>query len=73
MRSNIGIIDLVIRAMLGLAFVAGAAKDGISTPGSALAVVIGACLLATGIFRYCPLYQIFGWSTCGVLDRSAER
>jgi len=71
MPRNIGIIDQVIRAVLGLAFIAyfvrgNGVADGLSIVGFA-----GAYLLATALFLYCPLYGALGLSTHGRLDRSA--
>ena len=43
MPRNIGTIDQVIRAMLGLALVAYVGKDGTLTPGSGFAVLVGIC------------------------------
>jgi hypothetical protein len=70
MPRNIGTIDQVIRAMLGLALIAYVGKDGTLTPDSSLAVLAGIYLLATGIFVRCPLYGVFGFTTFGRLDRS---
>ena len=71
MLRNIGIIDQVIRAVLGLAFIALMAQDGVATPVVAFSGMIGAYLLATAIVLHCPLYRIFGFSTLGQIDRSA--
>jgi len=70
MQRNIGTIDLVIRAMLGIGLLAYLAKDGTFMPGSGLGVLVGAFLVATGIFAYCPLYRLLGFTTYGPLDRS---
>jgi Protein of unknown function (DUF2892) len=71
MPRNIGIVDQVVRAMLGLAVIAYFLKDGISAGGLGLAGVFGAYLLGTALFLYCPLYGVLGLSTYGRLDRSA--
>lgn len=71
MPRNVGTIDQVIRAFLGLAFIAYIGKDGALTPGSSLAVLAGIYLFVTGIFLYCPFYRLLGFSTFGRLDRSA--
>ena len=71
MPRNIGTIDQVIRAMLGLALVAYIGKDGILTPGSSLAMLAGIYLFATGVLLRCPLYGVLGFTTFGRLDRSA--
>jgi hypothetical protein len=69
-NSNIGTIDQVIRAMLGLALIAYIGKDGILTPGSCLALLAGIYLFATSILLRCPFYGVLGFTTFGRLDRS---
>lgn len=71
MPRNIGIVDQVVRAMLGLAFLAYFLKGELYFGGPSLVGLIGAYLLATALFLYCPLYGILGLSTCKQLDRSA--
>jgi Protein of unknown function (DUF2892) len=70
MPRNIGIVDQVVRAMLGLAILAYCLKDELSF-GLGLVGFLGAYLLATALFLFCPLYGILGVSTYGRLDRSA--
>ena len=70
MPRNIGTIDQVIRATLGLALVAYIGKDGILAPGASLAMLAGIYLFATAIFLRCPIYNLLGVSTFGRLDRS---
>lgn len=73
MPRNIGIVDQVVRAMLGLAFLAYFLKDEPHFEGLGLVGLvgfIGAYLLATALFLYCPVYGILGLSTYKRLDRS---
>jgi Protein of unknown function (DUF2892) len=70
MPRNIGTIDQVIRAFLGIALIAYIGKDGTLTPASSLAVLAGIYLLATSILLRCPFYGMLGFSTFGRLDRS---
>jgi hypothetical protein len=56
--------------MLGLAVIAYIGKNGILTPGSCLALLVGIYLFATAIFSYCPFYSALGFTTFGRLDRS---
>mgnify|MGYP001039930879 FL=1 len=60
MSVNVGSIDRIIRILAGLALIAWAAF--FSGPVWAW---IGVVPLATGIFRMCPAYSIFGINTCG--------
>jgi len=70
MKQNVGVIDLAIRSVLGIAILAYLAKDGVFHPGSLPGIVIAVVLIATAILRYCPLYQLLGFSTSSRLDRS---
>ena len=65
MKPNVGTIDRTIRIVLGLALVAGAVTGTIGIWGW-----IGVVPIATGTFRYCPIYLPFGLSTCSMKARS---
>jgi len=61
MAANVGGIDRVIRivvaiALLSLVFVLEANVRYLG--------LIGLVMLATGVFRFCPAYTIFGINTC---------
>jgi Protein of unknown function (DUF2892) len=71
MPRNIGIVDQVVRALLGLAILAYLFKDGLYTSGLGLGGLLGAYLMGTATLQYCPLYGWLGFSTYGRLDRSA--
>ena len=62
MEKNEGNLDRVIRIVLGLALIAYA----LFMPAAPLAVFawIGVIPLVTGLVGWCPLYRIFGMSTC---------
>ncbi|WP_313087943.1 DUF2892 domain-containing protein [Pseudomonas sp.] len=60
MKSNVGSIDRTLRIVVGLALI------GLSLAGViGLWGWIGLVPLATGIFRFCPAYQLLGLKTCG--------
>lgn len=70
MTANIGTIDRVFRAVLGivllaLPFVSGMAifDSGVAT---IISVIVGGVMLATSTVRFCPLYRIFGIRTCKI-------
>lgn len=71
MKQNVGIVDLVVRSLLGIGILAYLTKDGSFAPGSVPGIIIAVILIATAVLRYCPLYQLLGFSTSGPLDRSA--
>lgn len=62
-KRNIGTIDRALRIILGLVLIA-LVFVGPQTPWG----WIGFVPLATGLLRTCPLYSLFGLSSCP-LDR----
>lgn len=61
-KTNEGTVDRVLRIVVGLALIAGFFLNG----GGAYSwlYLIGIVPLATGLIGWCPLYRIFGISTC---------
>jgi hypothetical protein len=59
MTTNVGGIDRVLRAVLGVALVALAVMGTIGPWGW-----IGLVPLATAVLGFCPLYAMLGLSTC---------
>jgi len=59
MKTNEGTIDRVLRVVLGLVLIALTLTGAIGLWGW-----IGVVLLATAALGYCPLYTVFGFSTC---------
>ena len=59
MQANIGSIDRTVRILAGLALIGATLFGVIGAWGW-----IGVIPLATGIFRFCPAYLPFGFSTC---------
>lgn len=68
MTVNVGTVDRVLRAILGLVLLWLAFFSGYAAfAGGFLkyaAVVVGLVMLATAALRICPLYSIFGFKTC---------
>ena len=63
MRDNVGTIDRVIRAVLGIALVLGALA--VSAPLARGALGVGAVImLGTALVGVCPVYRVFGLNTC---------
>ena len=58
---NVGGIDQVLRIVVGLALIALTVMNVIPVWG-----YIGVVPLATGLFRWCPAYTLFGIRTCKV-------
>jgi hypothetical protein len=59
MKANVGGIDRILRIAVGALLIVLAALNVIGVWG-----YIGIVPLATGVFRFCPVYLPFGWSTC---------
>ncbi|MGN6115902.1 MAG: YgaP family membrane protein [Nitrobacter sp.] len=64
MPVNVSTIDQYVRIVVGLALVAYALQDGLSIQGWHWIGLIGLVLLLTAFFKRCPLYAMFGYSTC---------
>ena len=59
MKANVGTLDRSLRIAAGLMLL------GLSLSGViGLWGLIGIVPLATGLFRFCPLYPLLGISTC---------
>lgn len=59
MLQNVGSVDRVIRVVAGVVLI-GATLYGAIGPWGWIGIVP----LATGLFRFCPVYLPFGLSTC---------
>jgi Protein of unknown function (DUF2892) len=59
MKTNVGTIDRVLRAALGIVLLAMTFTGAIGAWGW-----IGIVPLATAAFSFCPLYTVLGFSTC---------
>lgn len=64
MTINVGTIDRFIRAVAGVLLLAFALRFGFPDTGWNWLGWIGIIPLATAAFGTCPLYSLFGWSTC---------
>ena len=59
MTANVGTTDRVVRIVAGVALIGLAVAGTIGAWG-----YIGIVPLATGLFRWCPAYRLFGIDTC---------
>jgi hypothetical protein len=59
MKANVGGIDRILRVVVGLVLIALAATGTVGVWGW-----IGIVPVATGLFRFCPLYSLIGIDTC---------
>ncbi len=68
MRVNVGNIDRVIRFLIGvLAIAAIFVGPFVGAGWERIALgVVGAIMIGTSVFKFCPLYRIFGINTCKI-------
>ena len=59
MKANVGGIDRILRIVIGLALIAATLTGAIGVWGW-----IGVVPLATAAMGFCPLYTVFGFSSC---------
>lgn len=59
MKANVGTLDRSLRIVAGLLLIALSLTGAIGLWGW-----IGVVPLATGIFRFCPVYPLLGINTC---------
>lgn len=68
MTANLGNVDRILRAVVGLALLFAPLLNMPPVWASAslayTSMGVGLVLLATALFRFCPLYRVFGMSTC---------
>lgn len=68
MKPNVGGIDRVARAVLGVVLLGLVATGTIGVWGW-----LGVVPLATAAIGWCPPYAMFGWSTCATKDPDTSR
>jgi hypothetical protein len=73
MKRNEGTIDRILRVVVAAAAVAGAAAVGFATVWGIVLLAVGAIMLVTAATGFCPLYRMFGLSTCPVRTQAPER
>jgi hypothetical protein len=64
MTANVGMIDRVIRIVVGILLIAFALRLGFPETGWNWIGWIGVVPILTAIFGYCPAYSVVGLSTC---------
>ena len=68
MKANVGGIDRVLRIVVGIGLLALV----LVLEGNARWLgLVGILPLATGLFRFCPAYALFGMSTCPLEHKNA--
>jgi len=68
MKVNVGSVDRVLRILVGVALLA---LVFVLEGNARWLGLIGILPLATGLFRFCPAYALFGLSTCPMQAKRA--
>jgi hypothetical protein len=63
MKPNMGTVDRVIRAIVGIALIAAFALELLQGTIGMIALVAGVVLLITAALRWCPPYTLLGINT----------
>ncbi|ODT66273.1 MAG: hypothetical protein ABS75_27810 [Pelagibacterium sp. SCN 63-23] len=70
MRANVGSPDRIARIIIGIVLNVAAFLPALPLAANPIlqwgAVLVGAVLIVTALVRFCPLYTLFGLSTCKV-------
>jgi hypothetical protein len=70
MTANVGTVDRILRALLGVVLLAAAFGGAFESMAASwpmyVAIIAGVVMLATAAFRMCPIYRIFGIRTCRI-------
>ena len=64
MNKNMGTVDKIARVIIGAIVAALYLMNIISGITGIILLVAAAILVLTSIFRFCPIYALFGLSTC---------
>lgn len=66
MDKNTGTVDRAVRALLGVVAlgIAWMYWASLGTLWGGLLIVVGLVMLVTAAISFCPIYRIFGMSTC---------
>jgi hypothetical protein len=64
MKTNVGKIDKVVRITLAIVFAALYFTGVVTGTVGTILLVLGIVFAATSLIGFCPLYAIFGMSTC---------
>jgi hypothetical protein len=63
MGKNTNGVDRIVRIVIAIAAVVGAAALGFGTVGAWILLVVAAIMVVTAAVGFCPLYRLFGISS----------
>jgi hypothetical protein len=63
-KKNEGNIDRIVRVVVAVAALVGAAAVGLGTVGGIILLAVAAIMGVTAAIGFCPIYRVIGVSTC---------
>ena len=66
MACNVGGIERPVRIVLGVLLIGIGAVAGLPPIGTGVTLAVGTIALVTGVIGYCPVWTLFGISTCHI-------
>ncbi|MCK5857560.1 MAG: DUF2892 domain-containing protein [Bacteroidales bacterium] len=66
MKKNVGRIDVIIRILLAIVFIALYFTDTVTGTSGIVLLVLAGVSVATSVVGTCPLYSIVGLNTCPI-------
>lgn len=69
MKKNMGTLDKIIRILLALIIAALYYTDVITGTLGLVLIIVATVFVVTSFVSFCPLYAIFGISTCKVPEK----
>jgi hypothetical protein len=73
MKRNESTLDRIIRVVIAVVAVVGAAVVGLTSVVGLVLLAVAAIMLVTAAVGTCPLYSLFGVSTCPMPKQPATR
>jgi Protein of unknown function (DUF2892) len=64
MSANVGTIDRVLRILIGVVLAVLFFNGTVAGTLGVVLLVVGLVLILTALVKFCPIYRIFGASTC---------
>ncbi len=65
MGCNVGKTDQIVRFLLGVLLLLAYFLGWVNGSAGTVALIVGIIFVVTAAIRFCPLYRLFGLSTCG--------
>ena len=71
MKKNMGLTDRIVRILLAIVFAALYFTGTITGTLGIILLVVGVVFALTSVVSFCPLYAIFGISSCPIENKKA--